>query len=423
MSEPERVNVHARTRTDAQRAVFYGWIIVGMGFVLQGLGTGTTQYLIGVFTLPFASEFHASRAAVLLYTQGILSIVGAVSGPMIGILMQRYSLRTMLLLAICSIGLGFIVLSRATELWHVAVAYAAFLSLGVGTITLGTASLATNWFSLARGRALGLMSAGTSGFGFVLPPLVTFWIGEYGWRSAWLILAGIVLAALPVTLWVVVDRPELRGLHPDGAPAAPDEARPLASGPDAAWTLRDVLSSRVFWTIALTISLCIGMGVAILANMIPFAVDKGSSPEKAAYLTSAIAAFALLGKIAFGFLADRIGQRLLIWIPAALLAAACVMIGIEPTYAVLFAGSIAVGLSFGALTPAWSLLVALNFGRKAFSLVMGATLPIMALAVAVSVPMAGHVRDLTGSYETLWWGFLVILGVVAIIARPLGADR
>lgn len=352
-----------------------------------------------------------------------MSGAGALFGPMIGILMQRHSVRGMLLFAIGSMGVGFIVIGSATQLWHVAVGYAGFLSIGVGTITLGTTSLATNWFALARGRALGLMAAGTSAFGFILPPLVTFWIDEYGWRLTYLILAALALTALPIIRWTVVDKPEQRGLQPDGHAPQPSDVKPESLDSGIVWTLGSALQSLRFWVVALTISLCIGVAVVIITSIVPFAIDAGNSPAEAAYLASAIAVFGLTGKIAFGAFADHVGQRLLIWLPASLLGLGSLLMSLQSGYAVLFAASIAVGLSLGALTPAWGMLVALNFGRRAFSMVMGATLPVVALVIAVSVPMAGRVHDVTGGYEILWWALLVVLGAAAGAGRLLPRSR
>ena len=403
--------------------IFYGWILVAVGFVLQGIATGTTQYLIGVFTLPLASEFNASRAAVLLHTQTMLSGAGALMGPVIGILMLRYSLRGMLLVAVAAMAGGFIVIAHATQLWHIAVGYAGFLPISVSTITLGTTSLVTNWFSNARGRALGLMTAGTSAFGFALPPLVAFWIGEYGWRTSCLILAGLALATLPLIVWTIVDKPEQRGLQPDGHASRSGETNLESLNPDADWTLGAVLKSLRFWVISLAISLCIGVAVIIITSIIPFAIDAGNSPAKAAYLASVIALFAFLGKIAFGTLADHVGQRLLIWLPAALLGLACFLISLQPGYTVLCIASMMVGSSLGALTPGWGMLVSLGFGRRAFSMAMGATLPVLALVIAVGVPMAGLIHDMTGGYQDLWWLLIILLAAAAGAGSFLPRDR
>src|SRR5690606_24094236 len=98
--------------------------------------------------------------------------------------------------------------------------------------------------------------------------------------------------------------PADRGLHPDGdAPAA--HSGPLPPPLSTAALLRE----RNFWLVAIAISLLFGVYSALLANLVPFALDAGATAERAAFLISAMALAGIVGKLGFGAIADRVDLR------------------------------------------------------------------------------------------------------------------
>lgn len=404
----------------AEPRLFYGWVIVGLCFLLQGLAAGSTQYLVGVFAVPFATDFDASRAGVLFATSSLMAIAGGVLAPVAGALLRRYSIRWLMAFAVAWMGCGFAALAAASGLWQVGAIYALALAVGMTTINLGTNTLAATWFTTKRGRALGFVAAGTSAFGFLLPPLVSHGVAELGWRTTCVLLALLMWLVVPLVARLLVDRPEQRGLLPDGAAPAGDQAAAAAAA--RVWTVRALLVSPAFWLVVLPVGLCLASAVALLTNLIPVAVDAGIGAQTAAYLASVAALCGVFGKIVFGFIADRIDQRRMVWLPAGFIGISCLLLVVgEPGYAQLLSAGVALGLGIGAATPAWGALVALHFGRDGFSLAMGLMSPVLSVLLAISVPFAGWVYDRTGSYDGAWLTLLAALALAAICGRLLPA--
>jgi MFS family permease len=62
--------------------------------------------------------------------------------------------------------------------------------------------LISSWFTRARGVAMGILFTGTSLGGMVFPPLSTFLISGYGWRTALVIYALFASAVLAPLVWL-----------------------------------------------------------------------------------------------------------------------------------------------------------------------------------------------------------------------------
>jgi MFS family permease len=89
---------------------------------------------------------------------------------------------------------------------------------------------------------------------------------------------------------------------------------------------------------------------------------------------------------------------------------------VAPNFEVLLGMALANGLGTGALLPAWSGLVARCFGPAQFAGVMGlsrlCTYPLLATAGL----LAGLSKDLTGSYDLVFEGFLA--ASLAVLLLP-----
>lgn len=403
-------------RGQAGPSFYYGWVVVAVCAALLGLSMGSTQYLTGVFAVPLAEEFAATRGAVLFATASVMAIAGGIASPLVGGWLRRVSIRRAMLLAITGMGSGFVLLSFATSLWHIALVYGLALAFGTSAVNLGANTLAATWFVAKRGRALGLAAAGISVFGFILPPLAGHALTHFSWRTTYQILGVLHWVALPFIAFLLVDRPEQRGLRPDGAGPPPEGAPTLDI---AAWNARSVLRHALFWPIVLPIGFCLAMSVTLLTNLVPLAIDAGIAPQSAAFLASLVALSAVVGKIGFGFIADVASQRSMVWVPSSLVCCACLLLPGDAGYVRLVGAALLLGLAFGAATPAWGALVGANFGQSGFSLAMGLMTPVVSLLLATCVPFAALVHDRTGSYDRAWLVLASLMAALAIMGRRL----
>ena len=105
--------------------LFYGWYVVAAAFVITFLGFGCA-YTFSPFIGPLQKEFGASRGSVSLAfsVAGFLYFaLGIISGP----LADRWGARRLAVIGMFLIGGGFALVSRATSLTEVYLAYAGAL--------------------------------------------------------------------------------------------------------------------------------------------------------------------------------------------------------------------------------------------------------------------------------------------------------
>lgn len=407
----------------AASGVYYGWRLVGSGFVLQGLVTAAVSYSYGVVLAPIAGEFGASRFAMMWAITASTLVSGAVS-PFLGAAMDRQPLRRLAVLGSLLLGGGFALLSVAGDIWHVVLVYA--LCMAPAMVLIGptlVSTLLARWFARRRGTAMGVAALGTSAFGLFVPLLLQAAIAAWGWRSA-LLGAGVVmlLVAAPAA-WTIRDRPQVMGLGPDGDP--PREEPSVTAAAQASATTRGIFAQGNFWMVAIVLGVLFSIYSAMMSNLVPLARDHGHSAERAAMLMSAIAACGMAGKLAFGVVADRIDLRMGLGAALVLVLACLLLLMADARYPTLFVASSLLGFAAGGMLPVWGALVAVLFGATHYGRVMGLMNPVMMPVILVGAPFAGWVHDQRGSYQWALAAFtaVILLALVALSRIRMPGNR
>jgi predicted MFS family arabinose efflux permease len=405
--------------------LFYGWHMVGACIVFQAFAVGLTSYIFGLFQKPIAAEFGASFRQVGL-GMTLMVMAGSVVGPILGVALDRYSIRAIMMAGGVLMAAGFGLMSVAPALWMLGVLFGGVV--GVGVLALGIQScpkLVANWFMKYRGRALGISAVGTSVGGLLAPPLMAMAIARYGWRGA---LGGaavvVALVAVPLVWFVVVNRPEDLGLVRDGVDGTPATATlpPVGAMPMSDWTFGALLQDLNFWVITISMGVCFASVTSVIANLHPYATDLGIGSGPAALLLSCISISGIGGKLLFGAAADHFQARHALWLAMAGLALFLGVLLSHPSYGVLVAGSMVGGLALGGVSPVWGALIGRCYGRQTFGRVMGLMAPAMGPLMWTVFPFTGWVRDRTGSYDAAFVVFLAALllgaGLLTMLRLP-----
>ena len=405
--------------------LFYGWVIVGVMASANAASMAMASLNFGLFIRPMGDELGVGRA-MFGWAQTARQVGTSATSPIVGGILDRHGSRVLLAAAGASVAAAMVGLSFAHHSWQIILCFAVMGIVGMnGAGALITTVPVAKWFVSKRGKAISYMSLGIPVGALIFVPLTQVFIDAWGWRTAWLALAGIGAGIIvPLSLLFVRRQPEDYGLLPDGAPDPASVAGRAASaagpGVELAWTVGEAVRSPAFWRLVVVFSL-VSLAVSTFGvHRIPSFVDRGLDPKLVSFAAALDALCAGLSTFALGMLVGRFPARVLGGAGFFMLALACVLTIYATTVLVMFLSMMAFGLGIGGLLFLQSFLWADYFGRANLGKIRGVVTPIMLVIGGVGAPLAGYVRDATGSYNAIWWvGVIVLfLGAVTILGTP-----
>jgi MFS family permease len=395
--------------------MFYGWWIVAVAFLTHGVATGTVFYGFGVFLPVLIEHFGWTRAQAGLGFS-LVSLGAAIYSPAVGRAVDRFGPRPVQLLGALALAIGFVGLGHLDSLGEFYLLMAVVVALGstaLGNIPSNAA--VARWFVRRRGQALGIATAGISMGGVVFVPLTQWLIERRGWRDAFSRLAILTVAiCVPAVLCFMRRSPESMGLGADG-----DRQRQASADPRVreelgrSWTARQAVRSRAFWLIAVAFALSGSALSTVLMVLVGYLRERGLASAPAAWVLGATAAVGVLGKLGFGTLLDRLGERhAIVW--CFVLQALGIALLLVPAGWATAAYVVIFGFAMGGHAPLYAALVGICFGRGHYGAILGWMMPLLISAQVVALPLVGAMRDATGSYQ-LAFASLVVAELVAAL--------
>jgi MFS family permease len=131
----------------------------------------------------------------------------------------------------------------------------------------------------------------------------------------------------------------------------------------------------------------------------------------------------LIGKLLFGYAADRINLKYGLWTAIALAAIGVAILASEPSYPIMLVAALFLGLATGGMLPVWGAMIAVVFGMKSYGRAMGAMMPVIALSVMPGPILGAKLFDIYGDYTNSFYLFIAVLGLSFILLIPLNLRR
>ena len=294
------------------RPFFYGWLIVLITFTTAMTTAGISGYGLSFFIVPMSEELGISRtqfSAIAVFRLALLPLL-----PFLGLLVDRKH-GPRLLVTIGSIIAGLVLMSTSLvqELWQFYLMYGVIFGLAMfsmGGQLVGPAVI-SKWFIRKRGRAMAIGTMGISTGGFIIAPMAGWFVGEFGWRTAWVLLGiFMILAITPMAALFMRRQPEDIGLLPDGdAPDGDGAGTGRAGSTEYPWTVREAFRTRALW-IMMGVQSLGSMGLMpVIFHQVAYIQDKSFSLATATAVAATLAFFAIVAKPIWGFTAEHIHVR------------------------------------------------------------------------------------------------------------------
>ena len=389
-------------RLHSHTPIFFGWYIVATCFFIAFLTVGVRN-AFGIFVIPMSEEFGWTRTTIsLAAASGFL--INGITQPFLGHLFDRIGGRRVIIVGLILIGICTLLLSLTFHILFMLVVFSFFLSTALsGPSLTNTMALISKWFKRRRATAVAINTVGTSTGGLILVPFAMYFLQATGWRMTWLVLGLLILLlAVPLAIAFIRENPEASGLLPDGdkeyqmgADSQREESDFGKFGVDH-W----IKSFRTapMWQLSAAYVVCGVTTGVISTHFVPFAIERGVSPGKAALIFGLMMGLNSLGGIGAGILSDKFGRKNVLAAVYFLRGIGYVMLVCIPSSLGMWAFAVAAGFSWVASVPLTSALTADVYGLRVLATISGVTFMCHQIGSFIMVLLAGFLFDLTGSY-------------------------
>jgi len=361
------------------------WVVASISLVLLAMSYGA-PWITVVGLKSIAGEMDGARSVPAL--ANTLAWLGTAAGGIaMGRIADRLGVRATVMFGSVMIAVG-LAISTLGRPWALYAGHGLFIGL------LGNAGLnaplyvyVSRWFDRRRGSALALISSGGYMAGFLWPTIFERAIATFGWRWTMLVFALLQLVViLPLAAAFLRPPPET----PLFAGFAIDASR-----------RRTVLGwppNVVFALIGCASFLCCVTMAMPQGHLVALCTDYGISASLGALMLSSLLGAGVVSRQVWGWIADRVGGLVTALMSSAMQAAAMTAFLYTQDEVGLFTVSIAFGLGFSALIPAYVLAIREMFPLAEAHWRVPVILFMTGSGMAGGGWLAGYLYDLFGFY-------------------------
>ena len=409
---------------------YYGWVVLVVGSI--GVLASVPGQTAGVSV--FTDELTATTGLTRLELSIAYLIGTGASGfllPRAGRALDRYGSRRVALVAVVGLavtlgGLSMVgPMTTALGVVTMSVGFGCLRFTGQGLLTLSSRTMVSQWFERRRGLVSSASNAVMS-FAFAASPALLLALIEVdGFRTAWRILAVVLVLVIGSVVVVLFrDSPETSGLKIDGGIAEPvgHGDAPVAIGSDHDQTRDEAVRDLRFWAVTIPVVAMASTSTALTFHILDYGAELGIADDRIVRIFLPIAFVAVPVTMIGGWLIDTISPVLI----AALMSAVQVVMYIavtmldRPVAAVV--AIVAWGVAQGCYAPLTSAALPRLFGRRHLGSIAGLQMSAMVIGSAIGPALFALVDSIGGSYRPALWisAALPAGGVVAatIANRP-----
>ena len=401
------------------RKIHYSWVVLAAVCGLAFANSVASLNVLTVFFLPMSDEFLWNRTQIS-GAASLGALLGAGVAVVTGRILDQTGPRVILAIGALITTISMIALSQISAIITFYIFYGAARVSDQGFIQAVSPSIIAKWFDRNSGMAVSVLFAVTALGGVLLPLISQASIEEFGWRFGWLVLGLLMflVGAIPVILFVRSPT----DLHENDS----DEVE-SGNFTSPEFSLSEVLHTKGYWFLTTTV-FATGIATAgIGLHIVPFLVGQGLNPEEAVATVSVRFIASAIGGLIGGVLADRYTPRLLILTAISVRAfSIALLIFADTFFKAVFSGALG-GISDGIQSTVLVLLLVSYFGKNNVGGIYGVNRAAAVLGFSAGPMIAGIGFDVTGSYNYIFCGFLLLtilsIGLVFSANRTYPAVR
>jgi MFS family permease len=380
-------------------------ILCGCAIALLSFGPRSS---LGFFIQPMGRDFSWGRDVFGL-ALAVQNLLWGLGQPLAGAIADRFGiLRVMCVGALLYAG-GLLMMRYATTPLSLDLGAGVLIGFGLSGCSF---NLVLSAFSKLlpperRSVALGAGTAAGSFGQFLFAPFGVAMIDNFGWQSALMVFACLMLLIVPLSLALAT-------------PPATSSNVPAADDQSFRTALAEAFGHRSYVLLVLGFFTC-GFQLAFITVHLPaYLVDRGIPAHVGGWVVAAIGLFNIIGSLSVGWLQTRLPKRYIlsaIYFLRAISIVLFISFPITPVSAIVFGAS--TGLTWLSTVPPTTALVAVMFGTRWFATLYGFAFVSHQVGGFLGVWLGGVVFEKFGSYTPIWW-LSVLFGVLsALINLPI----
>lgn len=384
-------------------------IVVAAGITMS-IAMGIRQSF-GLFLDPLSYD-RGLPITVWALAMALQNLVWGFAQPLAGAAVDRYGTSIVVISGVVFYAIGLMLTALVPGSAVLLLAMGVLVGLGLACTGFGTALAAVGRAAspAQRSKALGL-SGTLGGIGQVaLPPITQAVIGDHGIGIAFLILAAVMLLALPFGLAL---RDHDAGAAPSPRSASPDIRIPR---PSPLKIIRTAAADRGYLLLTIGFFTC-GFQLAFITTYLPgYLITCHMPAGLGATALSLIGLFNMAGSWLCGHAGARWRpQHVLGWLYLVRAATLFGFLVLPKSELTVFAFAAIMGLTWLGTAPLTNGVIGRLFGVRDLGTLFGGCFFSHQIGSFLGAWLGGVAFDLTGSYDILW----VLTAVSGVVAAAI----
>jgi MFS family permease len=397
--------------------IHYSWIIVITATIILMI-YAIALYSRGLFLASLTEWFNWNRGDI----SGAYSLSMIVAGALAmvsGKLTDRFGPRIVITFLGLLVGGGLLLMSLVGSIVHVYLIWVLMVGVGGSCSFTPITSTVPKWFTKRRGLAIGVTFAGVSVGGIIWPPVVERLINGIGWQATYIVAGLITLIIITALAQLMRQNPQKMDLQPYGQIDEPQSTEQRVDLRTTGLSFGQAFKTLPYWLIGLIRFCSMFIFQLISVHIFPHALDVGLGEMAAAMIISISSISGTVSRLLAGFVADKIGHRLTLFLSTGILLISLVILFFAQELWHFYIFALLFGLAWGGVGVVQVTLIAEFFGPKSLGAIIGSLEFMLTTGGAIGVFVAGSLFDALGSYNIPFIICLIQSGLVMIFGFTL----
>ncbi|WP_026525160.1 OFA family MFS transporter [Butyrivibrio sp. MB2005] len=381
-------------------------------------------YAWSVLSSPIAAEFSEWSKGSLSLTFTLAMSFFCLGGLVAGLLAGKVKERILFIISAILLLAGFVLVSTIQSIGLLYLGFGVLAGLGAGFSYNTVMGSVTKWFPDKKGLISGVLLMGFGIGAFIVGKIYAAMLATYDWRVLFRMLG------IAVFIVIFIDGMIVRKPSAEEAKAYSKSESSATSKKGDDYTTKEMITKVSFWLYFIWAVLMSAAALALIAQASGIVNESsaGLTAGTIATIVGLISVFNGIGRVIFGGLYDRLGQKktMLINNGLYLVSVLITMAGLNAnSLPLVVAGFVFFGLSYGGVTPTNSAFIMDFFGVKNYP-VNFSIINLNLLLASFGGTLAGAIYDKQGSYMSI---FVIMIAAIAVatvctllIKRPANSN-